>query len=85
MLSLSEEKCTSYQEVVKEMIAGKRVQGGVVAPAAGLSSVMHKLLHASSVIPLGRQHLFHVMRATRMEMRLAGGAKLLGEQAVGEL
>ena len=85
MLSLSEEKCTSYQEAVKEMIAGKRVQGGVVAPAAGLSSVMHKLLHASSVIPLGRQHLFHVMRAARMETRLAGGAKLLGEQAVGEL
>eukprot|EP00966_Prymnesium_polylepis_P294583 6802841-Prymnesium_polylepis.1 len=60
------------------MIAGKRVQGGVVAPAAWLSSVMQTLLHASSVIPLGRQHLFHhVMRAARMETRLAGGAKLL--------
>eukprot|EP00966_Prymnesium_polylepis_P313683 7248568-Prymnesium_polylepis.1 len=48
MLSLSEAKCTSCQEAVKEIIAGKRVQGGVAAPAAGLSSVMHKLLHASS-------------------------------------
>eukprot|EP00966_Prymnesium_polylepis_P115161 2661979-Prymnesium_polylepis.1 len=56
MLSLSEEKCTSYQQAVKEMIAGKQVQAGVVAPAAELSSLMHKLLHASSVIPLGRQH-----------------------------
>eukprot|EP00966_Prymnesium_polylepis_P330758 7386375-Prymnesium_polylepis.1 len=48
MLSLSEEKYTSYQGAVKEIIVGKWVQGGVVAPAAELSSLMHKLLHASS-------------------------------------
>lgn len=85
LLSLSQQKCDAYLQAAAAIAAGRRVSGGVVAPAAELSSLIHKLLHASSVIPLGRQHLFHTMRAARAETRLAGGAKLLGGQSLGEL
>ena len=84
-LSLSKEKCDEYGAAVLKLLNGRAEHGGVVAPAAELSSVMHKLLHASSVIPLGRQHLFHVMRAGRATSRLSGGAKLLGSGARSEL
>ena len=84
-LSLSKEKCDEYGAAVLKLLKGRNGNGGIVAPAAELSSVMHKLLHASSVIPLGRQHLFHVMRAGRATSRLAGGAKLLGDDAQSEL
>jgi hypothetical protein len=86
VLSLSSEKCVAYSEDIQLLVQGKRVGcGGVVAPAAPLASLIHKLLHASSVIPLGRQHLFHVMRAARSSTRLAGGDKVLSSAALREL
>ena len=86
LLSLSPTKCTSYLSAVEELAHGQPAGcGGVVAPAVPLASLLHKLLHASSVIPLGRQHLFHLMRAARSSTRLPGGAKVLGTAALTEL
>jgi hypothetical protein len=86
LLSLSQDKCIAYAEEVSAVRHGSSARsGGVVVQAAPLASLLHKLLHASSVIPLGRQHLFHLMRAARSSTRLAGGAKLLGSAAMREL
>jgi hypothetical protein len=48
LLSLSEAKCASYAADAARVVAGRKIQGGVAAPAAELSSLMHKLLHAAS-------------------------------------
>ena len=85
LLSLSHEKCIAYCECISALIDGRQDKDVVIAPAAELASLMHKLLHASSVIPLGRQHLVHIMRANRSTTRLAGGAKALGAAALREL
>ena len=94
IMSLSKDKCDRYVAEVESILQrrsigqGRRLEqagGGVAAPAAALASVMHKLLHAASVIPLGRQHLFHVMRSSRAETRLRGGDKFLGSGALREL
>ena len=85
LMSLSEEKCESYKGEIQEALGGTAVNGSIAAPAHLMTSLMHKLLHASSVIPLGRQHMFHIMKAMRIETALAGGAKPLGKAAIAEL
>ena len=85
LLSLSPEKCIAYSECISALMEGRWDRDVVVAPAAELASLMHKLLHAASVIPLGRQHLVHIMRASRSTTRLTGGAKALGAAALREL
>ena len=85
LLSLSKDKCLGYSQSVDEILKGRAQGSCVVAPAADLSSLIHKLLHASSVIPLGRQHLFAIMRAARASTRMEGGAKLLNASALREL
>ena len=85
LLSLSDLKCESYSEDIKSLINGRAEDNSIVAPAAELASIIHKLLHAASVIPLGRQHLVHLMRASRAKTRLTGGAKALGASAIREL
>jgi hypothetical protein len=40
-------------------------EGGARVKADDLNSVVHKLLHASTCIVLGRQHLYHAMRCLR--------------------
>ena len=59
LLSLSPEKCNAYAACISVLLDGRWDRDTVVAPAAELASLMHKLLHAASVIPLGRQHLVH--------------------------
>jgi hypothetical protein len=85
LMSLSNDKCTSYRASVDALVRGRTVGSLVVVPADDLSSTIHKLLHASSVIPLGRQHLFAVMRAARTITRLESGAKALSAAAIREL
>ena len=86
VMFLSEEKAKSYRATVLDCVRGPRQPNGtvLVAPSA-LSSMMHKLLHAATVVPLGRQHLFHVMRSSKADARSAGGMKPLGAKALQEL
>ena len=74
LLSLSQQKCDAYLQAAAAIAAGRRVSGGVVAPAAELSSLIHKLLHASSVIPLGRQHLCSTRCGLRAPRRASPAA-----------
>ena len=78
VMFLSEEKAKSYRATVLDCVRSPRQPNGtvLVAPSA-LSSMMHKLLHAATVVPLGRQHLFHVMRSSKADARSAGGMKPL--------
>ena len=86
VMFLSEEKAKSYRATVLDCVRSPRQPNGtvLVAPSA-LSSMMHKLLHAATVVPLGRQHLFHVMRSSKADARSAGGMKPLGAKALQEL
>ena len=54
-------------------------------PYNDLNSLVHKLLHAASLIVLGRQHLWHLKRALRARNELRSGDCILNEQALGEL
>ena len=85
LMSLSNQKCEAYGELVRKIRGGRPVPGGYSADAAELSSLIHKLLHASSVVAVGRQHMFHLLRAHRAVTRLPGGMKVVGKAAEGEL
>jgi hypothetical protein len=86
VMFLSEEKAKSFRAAVLDCVRSLRQPNGsvLVAPSA-LSSMMHKLLHAATVVPLGRQHLFHVMRSSKASAHSAGGMKPLGVKVLQEL
>ena len=84
-LSLSGAKCESYGELVRAALGGAAVEAGLLISAADLSAIIHRLLHAAAVVALGRQHLFHLMRASKGRTRLKNGVKVLGAGALAEL
>ena len=49
------------------------------------NTLVHRLLHASEVVPLGRSHLFHCLRALRDVNRLDGDDLILGDAVLNEL
>ena len=84
--SLTELKCTTYKAAAQAVLDGPRVASGALSvPYADFNSLVHKLLHASSVVVLGRQHAHHCMAARRAENRLASPLVLVGEAAAAEL
>jgi hypothetical protein len=85
VMSLSEDKCKAYGELIAAVLAQAVGSSSVKVTAADLAAIMHRLLHAAAVVPLGRQHLFHIMRAIKANTRLAGGLCMLGGQALAEL
>ena len=85
-LSLSALKAMEYRNIVLSILESIPMPNGAVAvQPSELSSLTHKLLHAASVAPLGRQHLFHILRAARGEGALPGGSRAVGKQALREL
>ena len=94
VMSLSAEKCKEYGELVRGALlkadGGSTVDGAqsrrhAVVPLAELSAIIHRLLHAAAVIPLGRQHLFHLMRAAKAAFRLRNDERMLESRALYEL
>ena len=86
VMFLSEEKAKPYRATVLDCVQGvKQPNGSVLIAPSELSSTMHKLLHAATVVPLGCQHLFHVMRSSKADARVAGGMKPLGAKSLHEL
>jgi hypothetical protein len=59
--------------------------GAIIVPYQLLNSLVHRLLHAASVIVMGRQHLFYMRQATRAVNRLRGQRCLLWERGQQEL
>ena len=85
VLSLSIEKCQDYKALIATVLERCDDASCVHVHLVELSAIIHRLLHASAVIPLGRQHLFHLMRAAKTATRLEGGARVLGAKALFEL
>lgn len=85
-LYLTPEKRRAYSLLCEAVVDGPRAsRGGTIVPFEDLNSLMHKLLHAASLIVLGRQHLFHVKKALHMRTNLRCGSCLLHEPALTEL
>ena len=84
---LSRVKRDAYSNETREMLAGRKMPNGVAtAPKDEFDSLVHKLLHASEVIPLGRQHLFHCRAALKTAVAIDGSMSvLLDGKAVKEL
>ena len=60
-------KAEAYGSLAQRCLRGRRVMPNGV-PVADLTlfvSLVHKLLHASDTIPLGKQHLFHCRQAIK--------------------
>ena len=76
-------KATAYASIVKRTLFTKRVMpnGVGVAEFNQTHSLIHKLLHAADVIPLGRPHLFHLRQAVNTAKKIFLGVdkgELLG-------
>jgi hypothetical protein len=76
-------KADSYASIVRHTLDTKRVMpnGVGVAEFNQTHSLIHKLLHASDVIPLGRPHLFHLRQAVNAAKKIFLGldkGELLG-------
>jgi len=75
--SLPSDKCKNYSAAVRAVLQSQRTaQGAISAPFGDYNSVVHKLLHSSSTVVLGRQHTHHCMAALRAENRMRARALL---------
>ena len=83
---LSSDKQLSYGEHVMRVLAAPRLPNGALRwPLADFNSLVHRLLHASEVVPLGRSHLFSCLEVLRQINRLSGEECILGKKPVIEL
>ena len=85
---LTHDKRTSYLALVVVVLASpKNPNGTRVAKYDSLNSLVHKLLHASEVVPIGRAHLFYTRKAIKAAKE-AGDERIsvfLGDKPVVEL
>lgn len=87
LLFLTKVKKSAYAQSCTDALEGAQTyQRGVVVQYPALNSLVHKLLHAASLIVLGRQHLWHLKQALRVGRNgLRSGACLLHGGAQSEL
>ena len=83
---LDRDKRDRYTADIQELQSGSPLPNGTTAaPFDSCNSLVHKLLHASDVIPLGRQHLFHLREALKTPNELAWKAVIVTKHATTEL
>ena len=84
---LTREKAKAYGGCITSLLNAKRAlpSGGVAVPHDDCNSLLHKLLHASDVVPIGRAHLFYLRQAVKATNGLKWSAVILGERALNEL
>lgn len=86
MRTLAEGKREKYSEDIEALLAASAMAAGGLRVAFGdFNSVVHKLLHASATVLLGRQHLHRCMQARKATNHLAGSYTILHEPQVAEL
>ena len=86
MIVMTDEKRVAYATSIAAICRGNRTQGGaVIVEHSTLNTITHQLLHAASVMVLGRQHLYYVRQALHARNRLGGSRCLLHEKAMTEL
>ena len=74
--SLTDLKVDSYTELLLAVLSGAEgvcTHTSVFAKLDSFNSLVHKLLHACVVVVLGRQHLFHCLRALRVSTSMRAG------------
>ena len=84
---LSHAKRVDYSEECEKVLQSDRTlpNGLKTAPGEKFESLVHKLLHASEVIPLGRQHLFHSRECLKVENDLDWNGVIVTKKAEQEL
>ena len=85
LVSLTTAKVDSYSELLLSVVegrAGVSSDGRVFAEFDLFNSLVHKLLHACAAVVLGRQHLFHCLRALRSSIQLRAGRMVPVTEAV---
>lgn len=84
---LTLEKRDRYGAEALALLAGADcgAAGVVIVQFESLNSLVHKLLHASSAVVLGRQHMYHLLRARRRSGGLRACSRALGVAAQVEL
>ena len=86
ILYLTVLKKRAYSADARAAINGRKAsRGGTIVPYNHLNSLVHKLLHAASLIVLGRQHLWHLKAALRVRNSLRCGGCILHQPALNEL
>ena len=83
---LTQLKCDTYGAAVREALVAPLVQnGGRRVQYGEFNSLVHRLLHASATVVLGRQHVHHCMQALRARNRMEQAVVLLYEPQLKEL
>ena len=83
---LDSEKATRYHTHLVEVESSSPLENGALRVPYGLfNSLVHRLLHASEVKPLGRSHCFYLLRALHGLNRLEVKSVLVGAKAQQEL
>ena len=76
LIYLTNDKVDSYLELLRSVVSGEAGESGgerCFAAFDSFNSLVHKLLHACTVVVLGRQHLFYCLRALRATLSLRKG------------
>ena len=84
-LTLSMEKEKEYTKLLLSVVNGEDgvlTSNGLFATFDSFNSLVHKLLHACTVIVLGRQHLFYCLRSLRSPVVLRAGRMVPVSQLV---
>ena len=84
---LSLEKRRLYRAHVQRVQreAKRLPSGGSSIEYDAVNSLVHKLLSASEVVPIGRQHLYHLRKALKASNHLHGHKVIFGNEAEAEL
>ena len=84
---LDDEKRESYHGDLLKLIkeAKQQPNGATGVDRSSLNSIIHKLIHASSTIAIGRQHLHHVRKAYRGAKDSDSSLIFLGGDAQAEI
>lgn len=83
---LTRDKRLAYLLDLRQVVEARTVPNGTREVAFDtLNSLVHKLLHACEVVPIGRAHLFHLRVALKAAKSNQGRLAYLGAKAVKEL
>jgi hypothetical protein len=87
MRYLTSEKARAYGACIVALLEARRglPNGCVAVPREACNSLLHKLLSASEVVPIGRAHLFYLREALKATNELSWDATILGDAALKEL
>ena len=87
LVTLPSAKIDSYSELIEAVTEGgvaPRSDGLLFSELDSFNSLVHKLLHACTAVVLGRQHLFHCLRALRSPVLLRAGRMVAVSAAVAQ-